>query len=109
MAYVYPLLKQHVDCFQPVCALLELYVYNPIRNGTRIRIHPPSIASTGSLQEKIVEAVGDEDGVAATVEEDGEAATVEEDGQAATVEEAASDMAVEEMTSSDSEENGEED
>ena len=91
MAYVYPLLKQHVDCFQPVCALLELYVYNPIRNGTRIRIHPPSVASTGSLQEKIVAAVGDEDGEAATVEETG------------------SDIPVEEITSSDGEENGERD
>jgi hypothetical protein len=61
MARVYPLLKRHVACFQPVCDLLEEYLYNPIQEGTALPIHALKLGVSGSLIEKITEALEDED------------------------------------------------
>ena len=57
MALVYPMLRRHVACFQPVCTLLEEQVYNPIMAGRALHLGKINQSTRGSLMEKIERAV----------------------------------------------------
>jgi hypothetical protein len=57
MAFVYPMLRRHIACFQTVCTLLEEHVYNPIMAGRALHLGKIDQSISGSLMQKIEGAV----------------------------------------------------
>ena len=53
MAFVYPMLRRHIACFQTVCTLLEEHVYNPIMTGRALHLGKIDQSTSGSLMQKI--------------------------------------------------------
>ncbi len=58
MARVYPLLKERVPFIQPICDILEEYIYDPIQAGAPLRMQQIKAGSSKPFLDKVKEAIG---------------------------------------------------
>ncbi len=64
MAKVYPLLKKYVPSIEPICKLLNEYIYDPMQAGAKLQIQQLKTGTAKPLMDRVVEAVkaGRDDG-----------------------------------------------